>query len=83
VIDAWTDVDHTCYTVEVVRVVGFFVSLAARWDLTNVIVFFVQAGSEGFLNLLPVYLDHVLYPTLTDTVHALLGPGQVESFTSS
>lgn len=40
--NAWTDVDHTCYTVEV-------------------------AGSEGFLNLLPVYLDHVLYPTLTDT----------------
>ena len=23
-------------------------------------------GSEGFLQLLPVYLDHVLYPTLTD-----------------
>lgn len=25
------------------------------------------AGSEGFLNLLPVYLDHMLYPTLTDS----------------
>ena len=23
------------------------------------------AGSEGFLNLMPIYLDHVLYPTLT------------------
>ena len=23
------------------------------------------AGSQGFLNLLPIYLDHVLYPTLT------------------
>lgn len=22
------------------------------------------AGSEGFLSLLPVYLDHVFYPTL-------------------
>lgn len=22
------------------------------------------AGSEGFLSLLPVYLDHILYPTL-------------------
>ena len=22
-------------------------------------------GSEGFLNFLPVYLDHILYPTLT------------------
>ena len=23
------------------------------------------AGSEGFLNLMPIYLDHILYPTLT------------------
>lgn len=38
--NAWTDVDHTCYTV-------------------------TTAGSEGFLNLLPIYLDHILYPTLT------------------
>lgn len=38
--NAWTDVDHTCYTM-------------------------TTAGSEGFLNLLPIYLDHVLYPTLT------------------
>ena len=38
--NAWTDVDHTCYTVS-------------------------TAGSEGFLNLLPIYLEHVLYPTLT------------------
>ena len=38
--NAWTDVDHTCYTM-------------------------TMAGSEGFLNLLPMYLDHILYPTLT------------------
>ena len=38
--NAWTDVDHTCYTL-------------------------TTAGSEGFLNLLPIYLDHILYPTLT------------------
>ena len=38
--NAWTDTDHTCYT------------------MTN-------AGSEGFLNLLPIYLEHILYPTLT------------------
>ena len=38
--NAWTDTDHTCYTM-------------------------TTAGSEGFLNLLPIYLDHVLYPTLT------------------
>ena len=41
--NAWTDTDHTCYT------------------MTN-------AGSEGFLNLMPVYLDHVLYPTLTVSI---------------
>ncbi len=38
--NAWTDVDHTSYTL-------------------------TTAGSEGFLNMLPIYLDHVLYPTLT------------------
>ncbi|PHZ14279.1 uncharacterized protein RHIMIDRAFT_290973 [Rhizopus microsporus ATCC 52813] len=25
------------------------------------------AGSDGFLQLLPVYADHVLYPALTDS----------------
>lgn len=24
------------------------------------------AGSEGFMNLLPIYLDHILFPSLTD-----------------
>ena len=38
--NAWTDTDHTCYTM-------------------------TTAGSEGFINLLPVYLDHILYPKLT------------------
>lgn len=38
--NAWTDTDHTCYTVKTV-------------------------GKDGFLELLPIYLDHVLYPTLT------------------
>ena len=23
-------------------------------------------GQDGFLNILPVYLDHVLFPTITD-----------------
>jgi len=53
--NAWTDTDHTCYTM-------------------------TTAGSEGFLNLLPIYLDHVLYPTLTDSgfvteVHHITGEG--------
>ncbi|KAL5012223.1 hypothetical protein ScPMuIL_010774 [Solemya velum] len=54
--NAWTDTDHTCYT------------------MTN-------AGSEGFLNLLPVYLDHILYPTLKESgfvteVHHINGEGE-------
>ncbi len=40
--NAWTDTDHTAYTVE-------------------------TAGEQGFLQLLPVYVDHILYPTLTDS----------------
>jgi len=54
--NAWTDTDHTCYTM-------------------------TTAGSVGFLNLLPVYLDHILHPTLTDAgylteVHHVTGEGQ-------
>ncbi|CEI87571.1 hypothetical protein RMCBS344292_01981 [Rhizopus microsporus] len=54
--NAWTDVDHTCYTI-------------------------LTAGSKGFLNLLPIYLDHILYPTLTDSgfyteVHHINGKGE-------
>ncbi|XP_041369326.1 uncharacterized protein C05D11.1-like [Gigantopelta aegis] len=40
--NAWTDTDHTCYT------------------MTN-------AGSEGFLKLLPIYIEHILYPTLKES----------------
>ncbi|KAF8592090.1 hypothetical protein K439DRAFT_1401667 [Ramaria rubella] len=39
--NAWTDTDHTCYTIS-------------------------TAGEEGFLQLLPIYVDHILYPTITD-----------------
>eukprot|EP00057_Strongylocentrotus_purpuratus_P020607 XP_011675081.1 PREDICTED: uncharacterized protein C05D11.1 [Strongylocentrotus purpuratus] len=54
--NAWTDTDHTCYTV-------------------------MTAGSQGFINLMPIYLDHVLYPTLTDAgytteVHHVNGEGE-------
>lgn len=24
------------------------------------------AGSEGFLKMLPIYVDHILHPTITD-----------------
>ncbi|PNF33802.1 Uncharacterized protein C05D11.1 [Cryptotermes secundus] len=54
--NAWTDTDHTCYT------------------MTN-------AGSEGFLAVMPIYLDHILYPTLTDSgyvteVHHITAEGE-------
>lgn len=53
--NAWTDVDHTCYTLS-------------------------TAGSEGFCQLLPIFLDHIFYPLLTDSafeteVHHVSGRG--------
>jgi Zn-dependent M16 (insulinase) family peptidase len=44
--NAWTDTDHTAYTVS-------------------------TAGGQGFLQLLPSYVDHILYPTITDAGYAL------------
>jgi Zn-dependent M16 (insulinase) family peptidase len=38
--NAWTETDHTAYTVS-------------------------TAGERGFLQLLPIYVDHILYPTIT------------------
>ena len=38
--NAWTDTDHTAYTVS-------------------------TAGEQGFLQILPIYVDHILYPTIT------------------
>lgn len=54
--NAWTDVDHTCYTME-------------------------TAGYEGFLSLMPIYIDHILYPILSEEafiteVHHITGTGE-------
>lgn len=54
--NAWTDIDHTCYTIH-------------------------TAGDAGMLTLLPIYLDHILRPTLTEQgfiteVHHVDGEGQ-------
>jgi Zn-dependent M16 (insulinase) family peptidase len=40
-----------------------------------------SAGSAGFLNILPVYLDHILFPLLRDEgflteVHHISGQGE-------
>ena len=42
--NAWTESDHTCYTVD-------------------------TAGSQGFLQILPIYVDHILFPTLTQSAY--------------
>ncbi|XP_077292905.1 uncharacterized protein C05D11.1-like [Arctopsyche grandis] len=39
--NAWTDTDHTAYTLK-------------------------TAGSKGMLKMLPIYMDHILYPLLTN-----------------
>ena len=54
--NAWTDIDHTAYTL-------------------------TTAGADGFCSMLPIYLDHVFYPTLTDEgyhteVHHVTGEGK-------
>lgn len=41
----------------------------------------ITAGSEGFLSLMPIYLDHILYPLLTDAaflteIHHVSGEGE-------
>ncbi|XP_073242896.1 uncharacterized protein C05D11.1-like [Porites lutea] len=52
------------------------------WTATDHTAYTMEtAGSEGFLNLLPIYLDHVLYPTLTESayiteVHHVNGEGE-------
>jgi Zn-dependent M16 (insulinase) family peptidase len=53
--NAWTDQDHTAYTIS-------------------------TAGEQGFLQLLPIYVDHILFPTITDAgfvteVHHIDGKG--------
>jgi Zn-dependent M16 (insulinase) family peptidase len=45
----------------------FVLILATRKQA--LILFFIAittAGSDGFLQLLPVYVDHILFPTLTN-----------------
>ncbi|XP_015601715.1 uncharacterized protein C05D11.1 [Cephus cinctus] len=53
----------------------------AMTDTDHTFYTMTTAGSEGFLSLLPVYLDHILYPTLLDSayiteVHHITGEGE-------
>lgn len=58
--NAWTDIDHTCYSMSSIYADFILTFFSPSTALTT-------AGSDGFLQLLPVYADHILYPTLTDS----------------
>ncbi|KAG5670312.1 hypothetical protein PVAND_000588 [Polypedilum vanderplanki] len=52
------------------------------WTETDNTVYTVScAGSEGFLQLLPIYIDHILFPTLTKSgfiteIYSITGEGE-------
>ncbi|XP_012281093.1 uncharacterized protein C05D11.1-like [Orussus abietinus] len=50
-------------------------------DTDNTVYTMTTAGSEGFLSLMPIYLEHILYPVLQDSaflteVHHITGEGE-------
>lgn len=45
----------------------YMLFLTIPLSLSHVSIAITTAGSEGFLNLLPIYVDHILYPTLSDS----------------
>jgi Zn-dependent M16 (insulinase) family peptidase len=50
-------------------------------DFLLAIYTIATAGQQGFLQLLPVYVDHILYPTITNAsfvteVHHIDGKGE-------
>ncbi|XP_071452193.1 uncharacterized protein C05D11.1-like [Hetaerina americana] len=50
-------------------------------DTDHTCYMMTTAGSDGFLSLMRIYLDHILYPTLTDAgfvteVHHITGEGE-------
>ncbi|KAK2579672.1 hypothetical protein KPH14_011595 [Odynerus spinipes] len=53
----------------------------AATDTDHTFYTMTTAGSEGFLSLMPIYLEHILYPTLQDSaylteVHHITGEGE-------
>ncbi|CAO3593295.1 unnamed protein product [Absidia cylindrospora] len=50
-------------------------------DIDHTCYNIMTAGGEGFLRFLPVYVDHILYPTLTESgfcteIHHINGSGE-------
>lgn len=73
--NAWTDLDHTCYSMDYISPCNDRAVLMCPFLAIN------TAGSDGFLRLLPIYVDHILYPTLTESgyhteVHHINGKGE-------
>ena len=73
--NAWTAVDHTCYTV---ATAGRQMDSGTRAEQTSPIA---SPGPSGFLEILPVYLDHILHPILRvqdfiTEVHHVDGDGE-------
>ncbi|VDL78043.1 unnamed protein product [Nippostrongylus brasiliensis] len=60
--NAWTDQDHTAYTLHTVR---FVVIPYCIQQFESRPCSFFQVGSDGFLKVLPVYLNHLLSPMLS------------------
>ncbi|OSD05304.1 hypothetical protein PYCCODRAFT_1362169 [Trametes coccinea BRFM310] len=60
---------------------GFSDGTYAWTDIDHTVFTVSTAGEHGFLQLLPIYLDHILYPTLPEAgfiteVHHIDGQGQ-------
>ncbi|KAL0580364.1 hypothetical protein V5O48_001609 [Marasmius crinis-equi] len=56
--NAWTDTDHTAR-------LPLIPSATRGLTLVTQAYTVVTAGEQGFLQLLPIYVDHILYPTMT------------------
>lgn len=60
---------------------AFSAGTNAWTDTDNTVYTIETAGQQGFLQLLPVYVDHILYPTMTQSsfvteVHHIDGKGE-------
>ncbi|PVF99908.1 hypothetical protein CPB86DRAFT_846178 [Serendipita vermifera] len=60
---------------------AFSAGTNAWTDTDNTVYTIATAGQEGFLQLLPIYVDHILYPTMTQSsfiteVHHINGKGE-------
>jgi Zn-dependent M16 (insulinase) family peptidase len=72
---------NKCMDRFVVSIIAWNRYLSVVLDVDHTCYTLTTAGTEGFRRLLPVYMDHILYPTLTDSgfyteVHHINGEGE-------